>query len=163
MNSTVQTETLIVRSHKYDGRVHREWSGTVRRRDDELIVIDAVFDREVRHPLLGTIERGTKSTEYFWTNRFYSVFRFAQPSGALRNYYCNVNTPAIVSDNVLSFTDLDIDLLVAPDLTYQLLDLEEFEANALSFAYPPELRASALKAIDELRTLIDQRAMPFDF
>ena len=162
MDSTVQTETLIVRSHKYDGRLHREWSGTVRRRDDELIVIDAVFDREVRHPLLGTIKCGTVSTEYFWTNRFYSVFRFAEPSGALRNYYGNVNTPAIIEDGVLSFTDLDIDLLVAPDLTYQILDRDEFEANALAFGYPPELRASALDAIEELQALIERRAMPFD-
>lgn len=163
MDSIVQTERLIVRSLKYDGRVHREWSGTVRHRDDTLIMLDAVFDAEVRHPLLGTIERGTQSTEYFWTNRFYSVFRFAEPSGALRNYYCNVNTPAIIECGVLSFTDLDIDLLVAPDMTYQVLDREEFEANSVAFNYPPELRASALAAIEELRTLIERRAMPFDF
>ncbi len=103
-------EEILVHSCKHDGRVHRRWPARIERREGSLVVLDAVFDEEVRHPLIGTIEAGTHSTEYFWTDRWYSVFRFQTPAGRLLKFYCNINTPARLSDGVLSFIDLDVDV-----------------------------------------------------
>lgn len=153
---------IVVRACKYDGRVHRNWVGRLRERTGSLIVIDAEFAEEVRHPLLGTIAPGTLSTEYYWTDRWYNVFRFAEANGALRNYYCNINRPAEFDDQLLSFVDLDIDVLVAPDYTYSLLDTEEFAINAARFAYPEEVCRHAHQALDELIRLIQTRRFPFD-
>ena len=152
---------ISVRACKYDGRVHRSWAAQLRERRGSLIVLDAVFAEEVRHPLLGTIAPGTRSTEYFWTDQWYSVFRFAETSGALRNYYCNINAPAEFDDHVLRFVDLDIDVLVAPDYSYSVLDTEEFAANATRFGYPAELCRRSAEALAELITLIETRRFPF--
>nr|MBA3442190.1 DUF402 domain-containing protein [Pyrinomonadaceae bacterium] len=130
---------INVRACKYDGRVHRSWAGRLREHRGSLIVLDAEFAEEVRHPLLGTIAPGTLSTEYYWTDRWYNVFRFAHPNGRLRNYYCNINRPAVFDDTVLSFVDLDMDVLVAPDYTYSVLDTEEFAINAAQFEYPEDV------------------------
>ena len=100
------------------------------RQEGSLIVLDAKFPDEIIHDLLGTIASGTHSLEYYWLDRWYNVFRFAQPDGKLRNYYCNVNVPATLSDNVLSYVDLDLDILVEPDFSYRILDVEDFERNA---------------------------------
>ena len=40
-------------------------------------MLDAVFDEEIEHDLLGTIPSGTISTEYYWLDRWYNVFRFS--------------------------------------------------------------------------------------
>jgi protein associated with RNAse G/E len=116
----------------------------------------------VRHPALGTIAAGTHSTEYYWTDRWYSVFRFREPAGRLRNYYCNVNRPALFDGRTLSFVDLDIDVLVAPDFSYAVLDEEEFAAHSARFGYTDEVLRRVAEARAELTRLIETRAFPFD-
>jgi protein associated with RNAse G/E len=134
----------------------------VARQDGALIVLNAAFDREIEHDLLGTISRGTLSVEYYWLDRWYNVFRFVGPGGALRNFYCNVNQPPSLNDHVLSYVDLDIDVVVNPDFSFQVLDLDEFEKNAVRYGYPLELQANARRALKELTNLIETRAFPFD-
>ena len=147
---------------KYDGREHRRWHARVAKHEDPLLILDAVFEEEIKHDLLGTISLGTVSTEYYWLDRWYNVFRFSDKSGKLKNYYCNVNQPPGFDGGVLSYIDLDIDVLVAPDLTYKILDLDDFEANAKAYAYPEDVQANAHGALKELTKLIEARAFPFD-
>jgi protein associated with RNAse G/E len=153
---------IIVRACKYDGRVHREWKARLIRQEDSLLVLDARFAEEIRHPLLGLIEKGTRSIEYYWTDRWYNIFRFENASGELRNYYCNINIPAELDDDTLSFVDLDVDVLVRPDFTCEILDEEEFETNSLLYNYPPEMRRKAQEALRALLELIANRRFPFD-
>jgi protein associated with RNAse G/E len=123
-------ESITVKVLKYDGTEYRRWCGTVVRRDGPLIVIEAAFEFDVHHDLLGHIARGTRTVEYYWLDCWYNIFQFFDKDGATKLYYCNVNTPPIIHTNVISYIDLDIDVLVQPDLSYHVLDLEEFKANA---------------------------------
>jgi protein associated with RNAse G/E len=147
---------------KYDGREHRRWPARIAKREGSLLILDAVFEEEIEHDLLGTIAVGTISTEYYWLDRWYNVFRFSDDTGKLKNFYCNVNQPPSFDGHVLSYIDLDIDVLVAPDLTYKILDLDDFEANARAFAYPADVQANAHGALEELTGLIEARAFPFN-
>ncbi|HEX8071374.1 MAG TPA: DUF402 domain-containing protein [Pyrinomonadaceae bacterium] len=162
MDETNKGARVLVQSLKYDGRLHREWPARLVARRDSLVVLDGVFEETIDHPLLGRIHAGTHSTEYYWTDRWYSVFRFREPAGALRNYYCNINQPACFADGVLSFVDIDIDVLVAPDFNYAVLDEDEFAAHAARYNYPAALQANARAALAELLALIEARAFPFD-
>ena len=153
---------VIVRSCKYDGREHRRWSAQLLSQEESLLVLDAYFPDEVKHELLGIIPSGTHSLEYYWLDRWYNVFRFGHPTGELRNYYCNVNLPPHFEDNVLSYVDLDLDILVAPDHSYQILDIEDFENHARLYDYSGDVRANAMRAVDELVELIEARQFPFD-
>lgn len=168
MNDTGATEgglrggAVLVRSCKLDGRVHRQWSARLTEREGTLLVVEGEFAEEVRHPLLGVIAPGTHSTEYYWTDRWYSVLRFREPDGAFRNFYCNVNRPAQFDGETLTFIDLDIDVLVAPDFTHRVLDEDEFERHSKEFDYPAPLREQARQGLRELLTLIKRREFPFD-
>jgi protein associated with RNAse G/E len=153
--------TILVRACKYDGSEHRRWPAQLLRRDDSLLVLDAEFPEEVVHDLLGTIASGTHSLEYYWLNRWYNVFRFAQPNGELRNYYCNVNVPPTFDNDVLSYVDLDLDILVEPDFSYRILDIEDFKGNAERYNYSDDVRENARRAIDELVGMIQAREFPF--
>lgn len=153
---------IVVRVLKYDGAEHRTWPARVVKQVGPLIVLDAVFAEEIQHDLLGTISSGTTSKEYYWLDRWYNVFRFSDPDRTLKSFYCNVNTPPIFDGRVLSYIDLDIDVLVAPDLTYKILDVDDFEENASRYGYPEDLQASARTALAELTRLIEARSFPFN-
>lgn len=161
--ASVQNKIVTVQSRKFDGRLHRAWKANLVAQDDSLIIVEGVFEEEIRHPQLGTIAAGTLSTEYYWTYRCYSIFRFLQPTGELRNYYCNINLPAEFDGNILTFVDLDIDVLVAPDFSYRILDEEEFIANASLYVYPEDVRDAVPQALAELIGIIERRDYPFDW
>ena len=161
-NAAPAAAQVIVHARKFDGRLHRQWPARLTERIGSLLVLDGVFEEEIRHPLLGRIAPGTTSTEYYWTDRWYSVFRFREPNGDLRNYYCNINQPAEFDGRVLSFIDLDIDVLVAPDFAYQVLDEDEFQRHAQEFNYSTDLQAQVRHALSELLALIERREFPFD-
>ncbi|HEX7956636.1 MAG TPA: DUF402 domain-containing protein, partial [Pyrinomonadaceae bacterium] len=150
----VVPEEILVHSCKHDGRVNRRWAARVARREGSLIVLDAVFAEEVRHSLIGTIEAGTRSTEFFWTDRWYSVFRFETPEGALLKFYCNINTPARLESGVLSFVDLDVDVLVEPDFSHTVLDEDEFARHSELYGYPDSYRAGVRHAVEEILRLV---------
>jgi protein associated with RNAse G/E len=162
-NELTRLEELIqVRTYKYDGSLHRSWNATLSRQEDSLLVLDTAFAEEITHDLLGTIASGTHSLEYYWLDRWYNVFRFSDANGELRNYYCNVNVPPAFDGQVLSYVDLDLDILVAPDFSYQLLDVEDFELNAKTFGYSTEIRNQAKSAVDQLTAMIEKRQFPFN-
>ena len=156
-----EPDHITVRVLKYDGIEHRRWSARIARREGAMIVLDAEFDYDVQHHLLGEIPRGTRTTEYYWLDCWYNVFQFMDNEGNTRLYYCNVSAPPKLEGDVLSYVDLDIDLLVQPDLSYQLLDQEEFDTNAERWNYSAETRRQALASVTELVSMIEGRRFPF--
>lgn len=158
----ISKRAIIVRTYKYDGTEHRHWRAQISKQEDSLLVLDAKFEEEIRHPLLGTVARDTLSVEYYWLDRWYNIFRFVEPTGELRNFYCNVNVPPVLQRNVLSYIDLDMDVLVAPDFSYSILDEDEFAANAARFNYPAEILLKSRLALEELIALIEGHAFPFN-
>lgn len=125
-------------------------------------MFEGEFDRKVLHPHLGRIERGTVSIEYFWLDRWYNVFRFHEPQGTFRNYYCNVAMPPVVSETTLDFVDLDIDLVVDMNAKIAVLDEDEFLENAAKFGYPPDIRARVKNSVEALTQMALRHDFPFD-
>ena len=153
---------IIVSVQKYDGTEHRRWTARVAKTIGPLLILNAVFGEEIQHDLLGTIASGTISTEYYWLDRWYNVFRFSDPDQKLKNFYCNINVPPRFDGRVLSYIDLDIDVLVEPDLTYKILDEDDFEENAQHYRYSQEVQSNARAALAELIGLIESRSFPFN-
>ena len=52
--------------------------------------------------------------------------------------------------------------MVNPDLSYQILDLDDFEQNAGIYGYPAEIQNNARRAVVELIRMIEARSFPFD-
>jgi uncharacterized protein len=152
---------IKVRTFKLDGKPHRTWQAEMVRQEASLLVLDGKFDADVEHDLLGTIAAGTHSLEYYWLDRWYNVFRFTKPNGELRYYYCNVNLPPTFDGKILSYMDLDLDILVAPDFSYQVLDVEDFDRNSRALKYPEDVQSNAHRAVDELIGMIQTRQFPF--
>lgn len=154
---------FTINSLKYDGHIHRTWQAEVESESVDLIVFKGVFENEVKHRDLGVIRRGTVSYEYYWKNRWYNIFRFHEPEGRLRNFYCNINQPPAFEEFSLSYVDLDVDVLIWRDFAFQVLDLDEFEANAVKYGYSTELREKVFDNLSEILRLVKNREFPFDY
>jgi uncharacterized protein len=158
----LKTDQIItINSRKFDGQIHRSWKAKFVEKQDSLLVFVGEFEEEVRHSKLGVIKRGTISYEYYWLDRWYNIFRFHEPDGDLRNYYCNLNMPPTLQNSVLDYIDLDIDVLVSKDFSPEILDLDEFEEHSLLYGYSNDLRTKALETLDELLEMINQKKFPF--
>ena len=156
------SERITVKVQKYDGSDYREWSGVLSRRDGSLLQLEAAFSIDVSHELIGQTRRGTRLVEYYWLDRWYNIFRFLHPDGSTRLFYCNVTMPPKLEHQLLTYVDLDIDILVLPDFSYDILDADEFEANAARYGYGEEIKLRSEESVDELMSMIASREFPFD-
>ena len=154
--------TVKISSRKYDQSIRRSWNCDLIEQRDDLIVFVGVFDMSVEHPDLGFIEQGTVSYEYYWLDRWYNVFRFHEPDGRLRNWYCNINMPPNFGGDEFDYVDLDIDILVWPGGEVKVLDEDEFCENALKYGYSDDVIQNAKTAKADLLSMIRNREFPFE-
>ena len=131
-------------------------------KNKSLLVFIGVFDKKVTHSDLGVIHKGTISYEYYWLTRWYNVFRFYEPNGDFRNYYCNINMPPVFKNAVLDYVDLDIDIVIWKDFKIKTLDEDEYEKNSIKYKYPTNLKQNVYKNLIHLKSIIKNKEFPFD-
>lgn len=148
---------ITINSRKYDGTIRRSWRCELIDRVESMLVFIGEFDVDIQHADLGHIKKGTTSHEYYWLDRWYNVFQFHEPSGELKSYYFNINMPPTFEDGVLDYVDLDIDVLVRPDLSFVILDLDDYERNAEDFGYSAELKAKVEETLADIVKSIEVR------
>ena len=151
-----------INSRKFDNSINRSWSCRILEESEKLLIFEGIFESEITHSELGTIRPGTISYEYYWKEKWFNVFRFHEPEGDFKFFYCNINLPPIFHNRILDYIDLDIDVLVSKDFSVRILDEEEFKTNSIKFQYPNELIHKTYRSLNELLSLISQRAFPFD-
>ncbi len=152
-------QTVTVNSLRFDRSLKRSWSCELIEQSGDLIVLLGEFQNDVEHGDLGRIRAGTISREYFWLDRWFNVFVFFEPEGNLRNLYCNINLPPTYASGVLEYVDLDIDLVVWPDGSYEILDREDFKQNSLRFDYSRELMVQVDTAVAELSAMAEDQSI----
>lgn len=155
-------ENALINSKKADGKINKSWKADLLDKRDSLLLFRGVFDREITHSDLGVIRPGTISLEYFWLDEMFNIFKFFEPEGAFRNFYCNVCLPPTFENGVLEYVDLDIDVIVSSDFSHTILDMEEFETNALQFGYSQEIKLNAELGLENILQKIRDRNFPFD-
>ena len=158
-----EKKIVTINSRKLDGKIHKSWEAELLEERDSLLVFVGEFEKEVRHPNLGVIRRGTISYEFYWLDRWFNIFRFHQPDGSLRNFYCNINMPPILENDVLNYVDLDLDILVWKDSSFEILDQEEFLVNASIYQYSDEIKFNVETGVLEVLELLNKREFPFNF
>jgi|SRR5215213_966798 len=160
---TDRNSLVTINSRKFDGRIHRSWKAKLLEETEEFYLFAGKFDSEVKHSKLGVIRRGTVSYEYYWKNQWYNVFRFHEPDGDLRNFYCNINRPPEFVGNVLDYIDLEIDILVWRDFSFEILDLDEYEESSRKFNFSDEVKYKVEESLNKLLEMIKEKTFPFDF
>jgi len=104
------------------------YSGRVLNRDTNSILVEAFFNRDDL-PFHGiTLKNNDRFFERYYTDRWYNIFEIHdRDDDRLKAWYCNVTTPAEISQGEITYVDLALDLLVYPHGDYLVLDEDEFK------------------------------------
>lgn len=151
---------ITVNSLRFDGTIRKSWQCELLEQRGSLLVAVGEFDSDIQHSDLGHIKRGTVSHEFYWLDRWYNIFRFHEPTGEFRNFYCNVSAPAKFENGVLDYVDLDIDLMIDANSRLTVLDREDYERNIAAFGYPTEVQANVERSLSELLEVFEKKEMP---
>ena len=72
---------------------------------------------------------GTITVAYYWADRPYNVYHWLSPAGATLAWYFNLSGPAHIGAAQVEWEDLEVDVLVTPDLQAQVLDEDRLPAT----------------------------------
>ena len=139
------------------GEVTYQYEGDLVRRDDNCIVVEALFDRKDM-PFQDVVFRtGDRFVEYYYSDRWYNIFAVHdKDDGKVKGWYCNIGKPAEIEDGVVSYVDLALDLWVSANGMQTVLDEDEFEALNLN----DELTLAALSGLEELKCSFKKNNLP---
>ncbi|MGA1794180.1 MAG: DUF402 domain-containing protein [Thermoplasmatota archaeon] len=141
-----------------DGSVKIEYTGTLRERTDDFISIDTGWSRE---PLdLGYVlfEPDDIWVETFYFHKWFNIFRIADREGILKGFYANVTYPPEISDGLIKWRDLAIDIWVRSDGGHIILDEDEFEEMEPT----QREREMAAAAVSEVLRMLEGSEGPFN-
>lgn len=108
-------------------------------------VLRYVVERE--RALEGTplvLPAGTLTIAHYWIDRPYNVYHWIDRGRTLA-YYCSIAEDTSITDEVVAYTDLAVDVLIDVRGEPTVLDEEELPADL-----PPPQRAVIARALDEL-------------
>lgn len=149
------SSSLTIVSSKYDGRFRFSMDVDLLYSSSSLLLARGRPGRVIRRADASSVSPYW-SLEYLPLNRPYNIVSFFTPEGAIHQHFCNVLTSPRLTDGVLSYVDLDLDVVVLPDGTYRVEDREEFERNARALSYPPRIVSLAETAVRDLVRLVEE-------
>ena len=157
MNTSEAALRVEIQKKNLAGEITWKYEGSVLSRENNTIVLEALFDRPDMPFMDIVLKRNDRFVETFYNDRWYNIFEiYDRDDGEFKGWYCNVGMPAVFEDGVISYIDLALDLWVSADGKQTVLDEDEFEKLDLS----EELRAGALKGLAELKFLFDAKKPP---
>ncbi len=71
----------------------------------------------------------TITVAYYWADRPYNVYHWLSPAGDTLAWYFNISGPARIGDGRVEWEDLEVDVLVTPDLEARVLDEDRLPAS----------------------------------
>jgi len=131
-----------------------QYEGTVLRREENQITLEALFNRDDM-PFMGiTLKRSDRFVETFYSDRWYNIFEiYDRDDGQFKGWYCNIGKPAVIAEDFVSYVDLALDLWVSADGRQTVLDEDEFEKMNLE----NDIKQNARDALQRLKMNFETR------
>ncbi|HLS10041.1 nucleoside tri-diphosphate phosphatase [Lentibacillus sp.] len=146
-------------SYKHNGQLHRVWEETLVLKRTAMMVIGANDKTRVEESDGRTWITREPAICYFHSDYWFNIIAMLRTDGIY--YYCNISSPFIFDKGVLKYIDYDLDIKVYPDMTFDLLDEDEYETHKSQMNYPDALDRILYRHMDYLTGWIRQRKGPF--
>ncbi|TMC20717.1 MAG: DUF402 domain-containing protein [Chloroflexi bacterium] len=164
--SAIMQQDFLVECRSYDKVLRGSWQAC--KLDANLQLGDELVEGVLKDGIrlwlpAGTLMRwatGTRPLRYnciqfFWPERWYMLSAFYNER-LLIHTYAAITQPALIQLDRLSYVDLDLSILVKPNLDYEVLTQAEFDQAAQMLRYSEETRISALMALRTLTSSIQR-------
>ena len=155
-------QTSLVESRSYDKLLRGSWRAY--QLDEQLQLGDEAPDASdttrlwlpagtPMHWITGTRPLRYHCLQFFWPQRWYMLSAFYNEENLIHTYAAIIQ-PATITYDRISYVDLDLSILVKPDLSHEVLTQAEFEQAAQMLHYSEDTRTSALMALRTITSSI---------
>ncbi|MGH1296733.1 DUF402 domain-containing protein [Bacillus pretiosus] len=118
---------IIERKIRYDGTTVDYACLLIEAQQDKIILYHEVqysFTMAANDTKL-TIPKGSYTIAYYWANRPYNLYVWRDQNGGYLGSYFNIVKNTYITDQVVSFEDLILDIMVLPSGEFFILDEDE--------------------------------------
>lgn len=159
MANPKEGETIQIHSYKHDGKIHRVWQETTVLKGTRNVVIGANERTLVIESDGRTWLTREPSIVYFHAQHWFNIICMLRDDGVY--YYCNMSSPFVFDNNTVKYIDYDLDVKVFPDMSYNILDEDEYEDHRAEMRYPDVIDKILKRNVEKLIGWIKQRRGPF--
>jgi uncharacterized protein len=159
MANPKEGETIQIHSYKHDGKIHRVWQETTVLKGTRNVVIGANERTLVIESDGRTWLTREPSIVYFHAQHWFNIICMLRDDGVY--YYCNMSSPFVFDNNTVKYIDYDLDVKVFPDMSYNILDEDEYEDHKAEMRYPDVIDKILKRNVEKLIGWIKQRRGPF--
>ena len=154
---------VTMKALKYDKRLHYESTmNLVEKRDNLYILHGPSMRKLIHHTRKKEFIFDRQSIEFYFNDRWYTVACVFNNEGEIESYYCNIAMPCTFTGNEVSFIDLDLDVIIQPDMSYKVIDWDDFEEHKVLYGYPHELIGKINNGLTSIKSDIKSGTFPFD-
>ncbi len=153
-------EDIQIQSYKHDQSLHRIWEkATVLFSDDKTTIVVNKRTKviEANGRFWHTRE---PSVTWFFKDRWFNIIGIIKKDGIA--YYCNIASPYLIDEEALKYIDYDLDVKVLCDLSYNILDRNEYNKHQESMKYSEELKVILEEELLKLIQMIQKKEGPFN-
>lgn len=159
MVAPIPGTNIQIQSYKHNGRLHRMWTNSLVLKGTETVVIGANDRTEVKESDGRSWFTREPAICYFHAAHWFNVIGMLRTDGIY--YYCNISSPFLYEHRAIKYIDYDLDVKVYPDMTYTLLDEDEYELHRQQMRYPSKLDYILHHQLNILVRWVRQRYGPF--
>lgn len=152
-------QAVEVHSYKHNANIHRIWHETTILDVTDEVIIGANHKTLVMESDGRTWYTREPAVFYFYSQYWFNVLCMLKKDGVY--FYCNLSSPYIYDQKVIKYIDYDLDIKVYPDLSYKILDEDEYRKHKKEMKYPQEIQLIIQKQLDVLLEMIRGKKGPF--
>ncbi|MEK4742998.1 MULTISPECIES: DUF402 domain-containing protein [unclassified Bacillus (in: firmicutes)] len=126
---------IIERKIRYDGTTVDHACLLIEAQQDKIVLYHEVqysFTMAANDTKL-TIPKGSYTIAYYWANRPYNLYVWRDQDGGYLGSYFNIVKNTYITDQVVCFEDLILDIMVLPSGEFFILDEDELPEPIESF------------------------------
>ncbi|SET71142.1 hypothetical protein SAMN05421676_10732 [Salinibacillus kushneri] len=152
-------QKIEIQSYKHNGQLHRVWDKTTVLKANHNVLIGGNDRTLVTESDGRTWITREPAICYFHAKYWFNVIGMIRTGGLY--YYCNLGSPFAYDEEALKYIDYDLDIKVFPDMTFTLLDEDEYEQHKKEMNYPQVIDSIIQNQVGILQRWIRQRKGPF--
>ena len=161
MISLTKTSCVFVHKQKYDGRTKSEWEGELLPLSNEEWIVVRHHPERHRKFVSGKIAVSDRLFLHCLNrDKPLTVLLEFDLEGSFRGAKCDAALPATIDAGKIEFVDLDLDVIVAADLSFFLRDEDTFARNRERMGYSEVVVQQALEGVRLAQELIQSRQFP---
>ena len=143
---------LLVEKYKADGSFSFSWEATLLEEGENHRKLKAYFNAPAHLVDKVWFNPGDLFIETYYNNRWYNVFEVHEGhNGEIKAWYSNLSYPAKFSPGLITWQDLELDLIAYPNGEYAFLDEEDYAALSLDSETRRQVELTIAELVDQAK------------